>query len=207
MAGKPTAAEVQAVIRLYIFDMGGVVSLGTDLSAQIADRLGLAGADIHEMAREDFDALVRGAITVAEFWERFSRRIGHSVEEDLWTTFFEPTPNPPVVELVRELKSRARVVVGTNTITPHYQIHQDNGDYAIFDTVYASQLIGLAKPDPAFYRHILENEGCRPEQAVFVDDMEANVEAARGLGIHALLFRDAGLLRRQLAQLEKAAHP
>lgn len=204
MAGNSTAAGVHAVIRLYIFDMGGVVSLGTDTSAQMAERLGLTEAKIREMAGEEFDRLVRGAITVTEFWERLSARLGRRIEGDLWSVFFTPSPNPPVVELVGELKRRARVVVGTNTITPHYRIHEDNGDYAIFDAVYASHLMGLAKPDPAFYTHILRREGCRPEQAVFIDDGQVNVAAARNLGIHALLFRGAEQLHRELAELQGA---
>jgi HAD superfamily hydrolase (TIGR01509 family) len=58
----------------------------------------------------------------------------------------------------------------------------------VFDHTYASHLIHLAKPDPAFYRHILDAEGAAPAQALFLDDREVNVEAAAGLGIHAVLF-------------------
>lgn len=186
---------------LYIFDVGGVVSLNTDLSPRIAERLGLAGTKIHELAGGEFDQLVRGQITAEQFWARVSALTGRPITEDLWTTFFRPVPNPPVVALVNELRRRHRVVAGTNTITPHYRIHDENGDYAIFDAVYASHHMHLAKPDPAFYLEILQREGCRPEQAVFVDDLEANVEAARRLGIHAFLFTDAAELRRQLAAL------
>ena len=152
----PCGPTMAVMIALYIFDMGGVVSLCTDVSAQIIERLGLAGTKIYDLAREDFDRLVRGAITVPEFWRRFSALTGRRVEEDLWTTFFHPRPNPPVIELVQELRKQTRVVVGTNTITPHYRTHEDNGDFAIFDAVYASHRMGLAKPDPAFYTHILK---------------------------------------------------
>jgi putative hydrolase of the HAD superfamily len=190
---------------LYIFDVGGVVSLNTDISPRIAERLGLAGTKIHELARGEFDQLVRGQITVQQFWARVSALTGRTIEEDLWTTFFRPVPNAPVVALVNELRRGHRVVAGTNTITPHYRIHEEGGDYAIFDAVYASHRMHLAKPDPDFYLHILEREGCRPRQAVFVDDMEANVEAARSVGIHAFLFTDAGELRRQLDTLRDDA--
>ena len=200
-------AASAGMIALYIFDMGGVVSLGTDVSARISDFLSLDRPDLRELTRAEFDSLVRGQITVAEFWRRFSRLTGREVEEDLWGTLFQPRPNRAVLELVQGLKEKGRVVVGTNTIAPHYRIHQENGDYAVFDAVYASHLIGLAKPDPAFYNHILGAEGCRPEQAVFIDDLEANVAAGRQLGIHALLYRSAGRLRRQLRQLQGDGGP
>jgi len=103
---------------------------------------------------------------------------------------------------VYRLKAGARVVVGTNTIAPHFRIHQDNGDYQPFHAVYASHLLGLAKPDPAFYLHILAAERRRPAEAAFVDDLPENVEAARRLGLRALLYRDPGGLARELAALQ-----
>ena len=94
-------------------------------------------------------------------------------------------------------------MVGTNTIEPHYLVHSRNGDYDIFDRVYASHQIGLVKPDPAFYTYILEREVCAPEESVFVDDAGENVAAARKLGIHGLLFTDAAKLRCDLAALKR----
>jgi putative hydrolase of the HAD superfamily len=61
--------------------------------------------------------------------------------------------------------------------------------------------MGLAKPDPAFYSHILDQERCSPEQAVFIDDVQANVQAAETLGIRSLLFTGAEQLRKDLKPL------
>lgn len=107
-----------------------------------------------------------------------------------------------MLAIVERLKSEARVVIGTNTIAPHYEIHLRNGDYNAFDAVYASHLIGLAKPDPAFYRHILGAENRHPGETVFVDDTDINVVAAREAGVHAFLFLDAQRLERDLSLLK-----
>jgi putative hydrolase of the HAD superfamily len=48
--------------------------------------------------------------------------------------------------------------------------------------------VRMTKPDPRIYRHCLEGLGVKAEETVFLDDREENVEAARGLGIHAILF-------------------
>jgi putative hydrolase of the HAD superfamily len=48
--------------------------------------------------------------------------------------------------------------------------------------------VRMTKPDPRIYRHCLEGLGVEAEEAVFLDDREENVEAARGMGIHAILF-------------------
>jgi HAD superfamily hydrolase (TIGR01509 family) len=191
------------MLKLYIFDMGGVVSLNTDVSERIAERLGYVGAQWREMRHADIVALQAGSITAKEFWRRFFVVSGRRVDEDLWALYFHPQPDPEVIETIHELKSQARVVVGTNTIESHYLVHKENGDYDIFDEVYASQRIGLVKPDPAFYSYILDSEDCLPDQAAFVDDVEVNVAAARKLGIHGLLFTGADKLRRDLAALKQ----
>lgn len=59
----------------------------------------------------------------------------------------------------------------------------------------------MMKPDAAIYHLALDRFGLRPEQAVFIDDSRANVDAADAIGIHGLHFTDAETLRRDLAEL------
>jgi HAD superfamily hydrolase (TIGR01509 family) len=104
-----------------------------------------------------------------------------------------------VMRIVSRLKNEARVVVGTNTIASHYEVHRKLGDYDAFDAVYSSHKLGIAKPDPDFYLKILTEEGQTPLETVFIDDMEENVDSASALGIFSILFTDPGALWRQLA--------
>jgi putative hydrolase of the HAD superfamily len=194
------------MLQLYIFDMGGVVSRNTNVAPEISAYLEFNGAEMIEFARDDFKALTTGVISVKEFTRRFSMKSGRPIESDLLNRFFHPELDPDVVATIETLKNGARVVVGTNTITPHYRIHLQKGDYEFFDAVYASHLMGLAKPDPDFYTYILEQEGCSPEQAVFIDDLPVNVEAAGNLGIHSFVFTDADRLKEDLAALKRSAH-
>jgi putative hydrolase of the HAD superfamily len=55
-----------------------------------------------------------------------------------------------------------------------------------------------AKPDPAIYRHTLDNLGVAPQEAIFIDDIPANIAAARALGIDGILFTTVEQLRRDL---------
>jgi FMN phosphatase YigB (HAD superfamily) len=194
------------MFQLYIFDMGGVVSRNTNVAPEISAYLEFDGAKLIEYARDDFEALTTGAISVEEFTRRFSLKSGRPIEGDLLDRFFHPELDLDVVATIATLKNGARIVAGTNTITPHYQIHLQKGDYEIFDAVYASHLMGLAKPDPAFYTYILDQEGCSPEQAVFIDDLPDNVEAAGNLGIHSFVFTDADRLKKDLAALKRSTN-
>ena len=47
---------------------------------------------------------------------------------------------------------------------------------------------GIAKPDARIYQRTLMRLGVQPEETVFVDDKESNVDAAQRLGIHAIHF-------------------
>jgi FMN phosphatase YigB (HAD superfamily) len=188
---------VSAARPLFIFDMGGVVSRATDVAPEIALHLGLAEAEFLRLAGEDLGGLQAGAVSPALFWRRFAETSGIPVHDELWGRFFRPVLDPEVVAEIGRLKSRGRVVCGTNTVAPHYAIHAGQGDYDCFDAVYASHLMGVAKPDSAFYLRILREEGTAPEDAFFVDDVAANVEAALRLGIAGRVFTGA----RDLAAL------
>jgi len=70
-----------------------------------------------------------------------------------------------------------------------------------FDTLVVSGFEGVAKPDPAVFALACARNGVQPSQAVFIDDMESNVAAARASGLTAILFRNATQLRADLLAL------
>jgi putative hydrolase of the HAD superfamily len=57
----------------------------------------------------------------------------------------------------------------------------------------------MVKPEPEVFLHLLEKFGLRAPESVFIDDLPANVESARQVGLHAICFRDAEQCRRELA--------
>jgi putative hydrolase of the HAD superfamily len=61
--------------------------------------------------------------------------------------------------------------------------------------------IGVAKPEPAIYLRCLESLGVEPAEALFVDDRRENVEAARALGMEAVLFEGEDALISELERL------
>jgi 2-haloacid dehalogenase len=71
-----------------------------------------------------------------------------------------------------------------------------------FDGMMISGDEQLIKPDPRIYRLLAERFDIAPATAVFIDDREDNVEAARAGGFTGVVFTSAGQLRRDLARLE-----
>ncbi|MHC5210501.1 MAG: HAD family hydrolase [Planctomycetota bacterium] len=63
---------------------------------------------------------------------------------------------------------------------------------------FVSCRTGVRKPDPRAYLGAAETLGVPPAACLFVDDRPQNVEAARGVGMPALLFEDVPALRTEL---------
>lgn len=186
-ASRPGGA---APAPLLIFDVGGVMVDGFDVMPAMAAEFGL---ELQALERKldaaDVRALHDGTLAVAEFWRRLEARTGLRPRGEPWGDYFGPIRRPAMYALVeRARRVGLRVVAGTNTIDPHYEAHMRRGDYDVFDHVYASNLMGVSKPDPEFWRRILAAEGAEPAATLFVDDLPENVAGAAGLGIRAVRF-------------------
>ena len=195
---------------LFIFDMGGVVTTNaSEVRGRAAQALGASFEEMQAAVSDGpqtqegglFGALTCGKITEKEFWKAVGDRLGKKIETDFFHLYFHPVMNEEVKKIVLGLRKKGhRVVCGTNTIQTHYLNHMARGDYAIFDQTYASQLMGAKKPDPLFWKLILDAENADASEAFFTDDMEENVKAASSLGIHAVQFTDARELKKAIKE-------
>ena len=57
------------------------------------------------------------------------------------------------------------------------------------------------KPQPEIYRILLDRFSLKPQETVFIDDMEKNIEGAKALGMHGIVFKDAMQTREDLEKL------
>lgn len=184
---------------LFIFDEGGVMVQNFYVVPEMARRMGMAEKELLALLRPELGAYSRGRITGTEFWKNFTARTGITPAEDYFASLFTPVADPESFALIRDLARKKRTVCGTNTIDSHHETNKKLGLYEGFHAVYASHIIGQAKPDAEFWRAILAVEKVSPERTFFVDDTEANVEAARSLGIVSWHFKNAKELRAHLA--------
>ena len=85
------------------------------------------------------------------------------------------------------------------------KVKRDNSDALDFleyvDGGILSYMDGVIKPDPAIYRLLLDRYGLNPEECVFLDDMQPNLDAAAGFGIRTILFRSYLQAREELKRL------
>ncbi|GAA4711778.1 2-haloacid dehalogenase [Promicromonospora umidemergens] len=71
----------------------------------------------------------------------------------------------------------------------------------LMEDVIVSGREGMAKPDRRIFELVVERFGVDPARAVFIDDKDVNVDAARGVGFHGVVFTTTEALRKDLRAL------
>lgn len=101
-------------------------------------------------------------------------------------------PNPPMIELMRELKAAGfRMAMLTNNVREWEPLWRSMLPVdEIFETVVDSGFVGCRKPESRIYAIALERLGLPAESCLFVDDVKVNCEGAEKAGMTAIHFRD-----------------
>ncbi|GII53339.1 hypothetical protein Pth03_17280 [Planotetraspora thailandica] len=146
-------------------------------------------------AENPIHALERGEVLAADFERDLAARLltldgVPPVAEGLLARMFAGFR--PVEEM-NEMLRRARAA-GISTCLLSNSWANDyprDGWDGLFDAVVISGEVGMRKPEPRIFHHALGLVGLEPEQCVFIDDIEANIQAAEALGIVGIHHRDA----------------
>ena len=200
--------------RAVIFDLGGVV-LGSPLQA-VADyersadlEPGFVGRTIAAGGAEGaWSRLERGEIGRAEFHAAFAREClaaGAAVDtRQMFERIAEASePRPEMLAAIGRIRARGlRAAALTNNWAPE---DGEEGRFGaalepVFDAIFESSVLGLRKPDPRIYRHVCRELGIAFEEAVFLDDIGANLKSARALGMRTIRVVEP---RAALEELER----
>jgi putative hydrolase of the HAD superfamily len=193
-------------IRNVVFDVGGVLlewnpprviaGLFPDPATQAIIREQMfEHADWHE-----FD---RGTFTEAAAIEHFAKTAGLTTDDTrtlIHATRESLTPIAGTIELVEELAAAGvhlYLLSNMPVSTFEYLIRQHKF-FGHFKHLVISGAILLVKPEPAIYKHLVEQTGIVPAESVFIDDLLKNVIAARECGFQAIQFRDPSSCREEL---------
>jgi epoxide hydrolase-like predicted phosphatase len=198
--------EVQAVI----FDYGGVLMRTANPAPrrELEQRFGLppGGAARLVFGSPRWDEAQLGRIDSAQFWADVGRRLALDAGElaEFRRAFWAGDRlDEELVALIRHLRDAGyRTALLSNNPAGLRQRVQQLGIADAFDVVVISGCEGVMKPDPTIFERTLARVGVPAEQAVFVDDSQVHVAAARQVGLHATRFRGLSPLRRWLQGLD-----
>jgi putative hydrolase of the HAD superfamily len=108
------------------------------------------------------------------------------------------------IALIKALRPPYKISILSNAdLSLEERIEHTLKLHHLFDDIISSAVVGLAKPDERIYRLASERLQLPPEECVFIDDLDRNVDAARAIGMSAVHFRvhEGDRLADQLAEL------
>jgi glucose-1-phosphatase len=196
------------MLKNIIFDLGDVI-IPIDMTAPIRNFAMLANlpeADVNALWKQH-DFLGRyetGFLDDAGFRQHVRQLLtqhgpqtavnewADEVIDTAWNTILLDLPVERIDRLLG-LRADYRIFLLSNTSPIHIRqvnrmltgLHRPTLE-EIFERVFYSYAVGLAKPSPDIYRHVLDTAGLRADETAFLDDNPANVSAAAALGIRAV---------------------
>ena len=189
-------------IKAVIFDYGGVLARTVDQAPRAAwERdLGLAPgtltAAVHD--KQLWVAAQNGSITSDAHWQAVGEALGLSEAQlrELRGSFYGgDVLNHELLACIDRLRQRGMTLgLLSNFSTDLRGMLATQDLLRRFDHVAISAEIGVMKPDAAAYEAILGMLALPASACVFIDDLPANVAAARALGMHGIVFEDTALV-------------
>lgn len=198
-----------------IFDLGGVV-LDSPLHAiaRYEREAGIPAGFVNRVVvstgpQGAWSRLERGELRVEEWVPAFQRdcaEAGQAIDAARMMDAIRGAsgPRPRMIAAIRAIRARGlRVGALTNNWVAEEPAASRLGQElrGLFDAFVESAVVGLRKPDPRIYRHACQELGVAPEASIFLDDIGANLKAARALGMHTIKVDSA---EQALAELEAA---
>ena len=193
--------ELNKMIKTVIFDLGGVImTLSPDVAVQRFLDLGLKDA-VKQMdpytQKGIFGDVEEGKISPETFRERLSEMCGRELSWEecrhAWLGYVKEVPRRNLDTLLQLKEQGYRVVLLSNT-NPFMMDWVESEDFSgdghslsfYLHKLYKSYEMGCMKPNPLFFQKVLQEEQLNPAEALFLDDGQRNVEAARELGITSI---------------------
>ncbi|MFI5162647.1 MAG: HAD family hydrolase [Sphingobacteriales bacterium] len=192
-------------IKNIIFDYGNVIfMLDFQKLKEGWESVGIPNPDVffsHGVQHPIFDQFDKGLITAADFRNFIRNKSGKTdlTDEEIdaaWNSLLLGV-GEGTHEILAELHNKYRTFLLSNINPLHYGYIMDylkkefgfeNNDH-LFEKTYYSHFVGLRKPDGAFFEKVLNENGLKPEETLFIDDIAANLEPAKALGIQTYLMK------------------
>lgn len=189
-------------IKAIIFDMGGVLLKTANSSPRdsIAKRFRTTRAELESFTFSSETSLRSeiGEITDKEHWETVLRKFNQPVDNypAIYDEYFSGDAiDGALLSYAISLKPKYQLGLLSNAWVNARPLLRARFKFIeAFDVSLFSYEIGLRKPDPTIYKYMVEKMGVESEEALFIDDVPANVEGAKIVGLQAIRYTNTPTL-------------
>jgi len=203
------------MLKAVLFDVGGVL-IRLDESKYYEYLSKISGIEIDKIINT-LDILEKktyvGEISIKEFTEAVSKRLGIMKKEVKWLEFLKENVsiNREVVDFALQLHKKYKVGVITNADRARYLYVKKHFGKELgfdkFDHVFVSCYLGMAKPSKRLFEYVIKKMRIIPRETAFIDDRIENIEGAKAVGINGILFNkpndNVEYLKKQIEKIEK----
>ncbi len=202
-----------APVRAIIFDVGRVlIRIDVARATQgLANGVEMSPAEIWSAIEKDprWQDWQEGRISPRDWHLHLGKRLGGSLSfeqfTEIWNRALVPEPIQDDNFLAR-LAKRYKLALLSNTDSIHVAHFESTFEFPkYFPVRIYSCSVGASKPNPFIYREALRASKVRAEEALYIDDIPAYVEAAQRLGMSGVVFQSPEQLRSDLAALGVAS--
>jgi epoxide hydrolase-like predicted phosphatase len=198
---RPAALILQnarMLIDAVIFDIGDVLEINpaTGWQQRWSQRLGL---DLDEFERRLGELWAQGPTggqDLASIERATAEAFGlddaglRALMDDVWEEYVGSL-NLELVDYFRALRPRYKTAILSNSFVGAREREHDAHQLAdLCDLIVYSHEEGCRKPDPQIYRIVCQRLNIAPEAAVFLDDLQENIDGALNIGMNAIRFDD-----------------
>jgi glucose-1-phosphatase len=200
-----------AKVKAIIFDIGRVIISLNLRKAQmgLAEGLQLNAEELWSAIEKDprWKDWQEGRMSPRDWHGHLTTRLGIALKFEQFVQVWNRTLEPETIlsdDFFQVLSSRYCLALLSNTDKIH--VGHIEASYS-FLKYFPSNLriyscsVGTCKPDPLIYREALKACKVKADEAIYIDDIEANVEAARKLGLHGIRFDSPDQMVRELRSL------
>ena len=172
----------------FLFDIGKVL-LDFDFESSLISLLPESHPDpATALAKliDRKDQFEAGQILVGDYTRWAIGTLGSNASpeqfQQAWQNIF--TPNPAMWQTVRELHTAGhRLILFSNTNAIHCPwIFEKYPEFSLFHGAILSFEAKSIKPNPEIYQHAIDKYGLDPENALYIDDLPANIAAGNRFG-------------------------
>lgn len=193
-------------LRAIIFDIGRVlVRVDVARAMQgLASGTSLTPSELWSAIEKDprWPDWQEGRIKPRDWYHHLANRLGGGLTFEQFTEVWNRALDPVPIHddsLFKSLSRRYRLALLSNTDPIHVRhLESTYSFFAYFPSRIYSCAVGASKPSPLIYREALRAVKARAEEALYIDDIAAYVEAAQRLGMKAIQFQSPDQLTSAL---------
>lgn len=194
-------------IKAIVFDLGNVLipfdyNIIINKLDLIEEGLGKRFYNLYQINYHLHRAYEKSAITTEEFLSNMLDFTEHKIDSETFCKIYSEifTVNEKLTRLLPVFKQNYKLILLSNTNYIHQQYgYKHYKFFEHFDKLFLSHEVKAVKPEPEIYNAVMAYTKLKPNEHLFIDDVQEYIDGAKNMGWNAIRFVSNFRLEKELA--------